>query len=928
MDIIGICETNVKKNTPKDLYKIDGYKFFHVNREGKHSGGVGIFVNSLYKAKKVEVNFSEKQPEIIFVEIIVNNTKILVGVIYKSPSIRYGVFNDILEYLAFFTTKYENAIFLGDFNIDQLKSTSPACKYLTDNIIKPLSLTQLIKTPTRITKDSCTLIDLILVNSPCNVKFSGNTCISANLDHSMVYCAYAVRKPKFKPQIIIRRDFRKFAEDKFKNDIRNGPWNNIHAAIITDIDLATNLLEETFTTAINNNAPFREIRVTKPLNASWMNDEIIFLMDLRDKYRKKWNEIKRKNTHLNFNNSEHDLFFVNRYKELKNQVNHLIRKAKINDFNDKLNNKLKDAKKFHSALKKFNVVSSKNNFDNKCFTDPNILNDCFAKNNNSKVNEKSLNKMINKINSKSNANIFSFHSVTPEDIIKTVKSMKSNACGIDEISAFFIKLSIDSSSRIFAEIVNASLRSGYFPSRWKKARIKPIPKVDEPLEATDFRPISLLIAFSKILEKIVANQMKTYLINYNILDKFQSAYKQKHSTITALIDITNNIYKAMDNSEITILVLLDYSKAFDCANHKLILAKLKSFGFNETSLKWINSYLSNRSQYVVTDNGKSDWIDLLNGVPQGSILGPLLFTILVSDISESVLNCKYHLYADDTQIYIHGKVQDIEKLIKQMNKDLARITEFSMNNCLKLNEGKSVFIIIGSKNNISKLNARRMSDIIVNNKKIKRETQVRNLGIIFDENLSWDVEINKTISKSYSKLREAYRHKNFLSKGSKVSIVQSYLLSQFNYSSIILQNLKNYQIKKIQTFQNTCTRFILNIRKYDHISQGFKSLGFLNMDNSRKLQSLSLMHKIMRNEAPQYLSDNITRNEQIHNYATRTRSNIHINNSRTNFGQNCFFNSVGRLYNQITEMLDISTDLSINSFKLKVKKHLLTLQNE
>ena len=376
------------------------------------------------------------------------------------------------------------------------------------------------------------------------------------------------------------------------------------------------------------------------------------------------------------------------------------------------------------------------------------------------------------------------------------------------------------------------------------------------------------------------------------------------------------------------MVLLDYSKAFDCANHKLILAKLKSFGFNETSLKWINSYLSNRSQYVVTDNGKSDWIDLLNGVPQGSILGPLLFTILVSDISESVLNCKYHLYADDTQIYIHGKVQDIEKLIKQMNKDLARITEFSMNNCLKLNEGKSVFIIIGSKNNISKLNARRMSDIIVNNKKIKRETQVRNLGIIFDENLSWDVEINKTISKSYSKLREAYRHKNFLSKGSKVSIVQSYLLSQFNYSSIILQNLKNYQIKKIQTFQNTCTRFILNIRKYDHISQGFKSLGFLNMDNSRKLQSLSLMHKIMRNEAPQYLSDNITRNEQIHNYATRTRSNIHINNSRTNLGQNCFFNSVGRLYNQITEMLDISTDLSINSFKLKVKKHLLTLQNE
>ena len=929
LDIIGISETNIKKNTPSDLFKIDGYKLFHVNRDHKNSGGVGIFINNLYspKAKKIEVNFKEKQPEIIFVEVEINKTKILIGVIYKSPSVRYGVFSDISEYLAFFSTKYEHAIFLGDFNIDQLKVNTPAFKYFKDNIILPLSLTQIIDTPTRITKDSCTLLDLILVNSLSNVKYTGNTFISGNLDHSMVYCAYSVRKQKFQPQIIKRRDFRSFASDRFKLEMQNALRDGIIVTNETDIDIAAETLEKVFINVINNNAPVREIKVTKPVCASWMNDEIIFLMDLRDKYRNKWNEIKRNKSRLNINHNSHDLFFYNRYKELKNTVNHAIRKAKINDFNNKINNKIGDSKKFHFELKKFNVVSSKST-SSKCFINPDKLNECFAKNNNTKINDNNIEQMVRNINNSRKECRFSFFNVTSDDVKEAVKTLKSNACGIDEISAFFIKLSIESSAQIFAEIVNASLKSGYFPSRWKKARIKPIPKVNDPMTASEYRPISLLIVFSKILEKIVSKQMKTFLIENNILDNFQSAYRQKHSTITALIDITNNIYKAMDNAEISILVLLDYSKAFDCANHKLILAKLKSYGFTDLPLKWISSYLSNRSQQVVTDSGESKWIKLLNGVPQGSILGPLLFTILVSDIANNIQNCKYHLYADDTQIYISGKLRDIEKLITQLNNDLERISEFSLNNCLKLNEGKSVFIFIGSKNNISKLNKLKVSDIIINNKIIKRETIVRNLGILFDENLSWDAEINNTISKSHGKLKQAFRHKNFLSKKSKITLAQSYLLSQFNYNSIILQNLSQYQNNKIQKFQNTCTRFILNLRKYDHISAAFKTLGLLNMENSRKMQALTLMHKIIRKEAPKYLVDNVVFNRNVHEHETRSRGNLRPSNFKTNYGRNCFLNKIGEIYNQVTNELGILDTLSVNGFKTKIRNYLLNNQSE
>ena len=185
------------------------------------------------------------------------------------------------------------------------------------------------------------------------------------------------------------------------------------------------------------------------------------------------------------------------------------------------------------------------------------------------------------------------------------------------------------------------------------------------------------------------------------------------------------------------------------------------------------------------------------------------------------------------------------------------------------------------------------------------------------------LEINKCISKGYGKLKQAYRCKIFLNNQSKKIIVQSYLQSQFNYSAIILQNLSKAQMYRIQLFQNTCVRFILNLRKYDHISEGFKSLNFLNMEKLRELQSLTLMHKIINNKAPTYLCEKITYQGDNHEHLTRTRSKIRCTRSKTNFGHNRFFNNIGRKYNDITTTLNISKTLSINTVKAKIKSHFL-----
>ena len=516
--------------------------------------------------------------------------------------------------------------------------------------------------------------------------------------------------------------------------------------------------------------------------------------------------------------------------------------------------------------------------------------------------------------------------MTELDIINVVKTLKSNSCGPDEISAFFVKLSIQQSAAAIADIVNVSFRYNKFPERWKKSIVIAIPKITSPLTPSDYRPISLLSVLSKIIEKIAAKQMTQYLILHELLDKNQSGYKPEHSTGTALLDITDFIFQALDLSYIVIKVLLDYSKAFDCANHNIILAKLKSIGFSNSALNWINSYLSGRSQSVKTEAGRSKWEHLSNGVPQGSILGPLLFTILLLDLKDSIRYCNVHLYADDTQIFISGKIEDIFALIAKINTDLNGILEFSDANNLTLNVKKCKYIIFGSASKLKILNGMNLPPISINNKTLKRETEVDNLGVRFDDRMTWEKHINKAVSKSFGKLKCAYRAKNFLNKKSKATIVEYYVLSHFNYCSILMQNLTQKLKDKIQKLQNSCTRFIFGLKKYDHISQHFKQLKVLNMDNRRSLQALTLMHKVVNKKAPSYLCSKLVYRRVFHQHNTRGSSKMNVPGFTTNYGKNRFFRKIIINYNNILDIDGFNSTLSSATFKKKVKAKLLLEQ--
>lgn len=411
------------------------------------------------------------------------------------------------------------------------------------------------------------------------------------------------------------------------------------------------------------------------------------------------------------------------------------------------------------------------------------------------------------------------------------------------------------------------------------------------------------------------------------MDELQSAYKKCHSTTTALINIVDDIYKAIDNSEITILILLDYSKAFDCANHRLILAKLKALGFHSDALAWIVSYLTDRAQKVKTNIGESRWVTLKNGVPQGSVLGPLLFTVLLYDVKRVIKHGKYHIYADDTQLYYKCKLGGIVNLINKINHDLSGVEQFSAKNCLKLNTTKSNFIIIGSHFNLEKLKNISFPPLIINNKIIERKSHVKNLGITFDEVLSWTKHVNLVVGKAYGKLKQGYKFKKFLSEEAKINLCEYYVLSQFNYCDVVYQNISDILKQKIQKVQNNCFRFIFGLRKYDHISDCFKTLDTLNMEGRRILHGLTLMFKIKKGLAPCYLGKRILLHSDNHKYDTRHKHNIVTERCFTAKRKKSFFPTFITLYNALSKVVGFD-NITVFTFKRRIKKYLKSLNND
>jgi hypothetical protein len=519
--------------------------------------------------------------------------------------------------------------------------------------------------------------------------------------------------------------------------------------------------------------------------------------------------------------------------------------------------------------------------------------------------------------------VFSDFSPVDEDgVIKIITGSKNATCDLDPLPTELLKTSIPVIISTLVNLFNSSLQSGIVPSSFKHAIVKPlIKKVSlDPENLKNFRPISNLSFLSKVLEKIVAQQLADYMTEHNLHEKMQSAYKKAHSTETALLKIQNDILLELDERKGVILVLLDLSAAFDTIDHSILLQRLEhTLGISGNVLKWFSSYLQGRTSAISIGDKMSDPSKCKYGVPQGSVLGPILFTIYTMPLAHIISshNLKYHFYADDTQLYItfNPKEQSSFDLSSATMEECIREIKTWMNiNMLKLNEDKTEVLFIASPHFQKCISN---TYLTVNQTPVSRTNSARNIGVIFDDQMLLKEHISSVCKISLFHLRNIGLIRRYLTQDACVTLVHSLISSRIDYCNSLLVQLPANSLDKLQRVLNTAARIVSLRPKSDDITPVLHSLHWLPIRHRIHYKVILFVFRCLNDMSPTYLSDLLTPHVPKRDLRSASKALLDYKAPSTKYGERSFSVAGAVLWNGIPEEMRLISD--IGDFKSQLK---------
>ena len=494
--------------------------------------------------------------------------------------------------------------------------------------------------------------------------------------------------------------------------------------------------------------------------------------------------------------------------------------------------------------------------------------------------------------------------------METLKSINPNkATGPDNIPSRVLKIAAEILSPSLTAIFNRSLSMGIYPNDWKMARVLPVFKSGDKTDLGNYRPISIISAIAKVFGRLVYDQFYTYLTSNQLINTYQSGFRSTYSTLTSLLESTNSWCVNIDKGLLNGVVFIDMKKAFDTIDYDILLSKLAAYGVDKLALSWFQSYLTNRKQKCFV-NGQFSCISTTTiGVPQGSIIGPLLFLVYINDLPNCLGDGFPRMFADDTNISFSS--ENLFELENAINSSLINLNKWLIANKLSLNIAKTEFMVIGSRQRLSTFNNYELR-VTVDDEQVRQVNSTKTLGLTLDENLTWKNHVEGISKKISSGIGALKRVRGLIDQETAIKAYKGFIEPYFSYCAPVWDGLGTTLSDRLQKLQNRAARVITR-STYD-ISSSYllDELQWNPLSIERQKKKAIVMFKTLNGQTPQYLEEMFSSRSWYYSLRNINRK-LFIPKPNTDYLKRSFSYSGASLWNSLPESLRLSA--SLQSFK-------------